>query len=88
MRGEPKRSYYAGDGEYEAVYNATKVGYYSLKVEDASDGAQAVGSPFQVLVEPNKAFAPATLVWWDKQVGVPFLGGRLGGWVGGSVVFV
>lgn len=28
-----------------------------------------MGSPFQVLVEPNQAFAPATLVWWDRQVG-------------------
>eukprot|EP00903_Cladosiphon_okamuranus_P013586 g12653.t2 len=57
-----------GGGKYEAVYNATKAGYYSLEVTDASDGGQAIGSPFQVLVGPNKAFAPATLVWWDKQV--------------------
>ncbi|CAM9570598.1 unnamed protein product, partial [Ectocarpus fasciculatus] len=58
----------AGDGRYEAVYNATKTGNYSLEVVDASDGEHAVGSPFQVLVEPNQAFAPATLVWWEKQV--------------------
>lgn len=70
----------AGDGQYEAAYNATKAGFYSLEVKDASDGGQAVGSPFQVLVEPNKAFAPATLVWWDKQVGAPYLGG----WAAGS----
>lgn len=59
----------AGDGKYEVVYNATKTGNYSLEVVDASDGEHAVGSPFQVLVEPNQAFAPATLVWWEKQVG-------------------
>ncbi|CAM9146088.1 unnamed protein product, partial [Ectocarpus sp. 8 AP-2014] len=58
----------AGDGKYEAVYNATKTGNYSLEVVDASDGEHAVGSPFQVVVEPNQAFAPATLVWWERQV--------------------
>eukprot|EP00752_Nemacystus_decipiens_P001537 g1506.t1 len=60
--------HHLGGGQYEAVYNATKAGFYSLEVVDASDGGHAIGSPFQVLVEPNKAFAPATLVWWDKQV--------------------
>ncbi|CAM9996213.1 unnamed protein product, partial [Ectocarpus sp. 12 AP-2014] len=58
----------AGDGKYEAVYNATKTGNYSLEVVDTSDGEHAVGSPFQVVVEPNQAFAPATLVWWQRQV--------------------
>lgn len=70
------------------MYNATRAGYYSLEVKDASDGGHAIGSPFEVLVEPNKAFAPATLVWWDKQVGAPWLIGR-GGWErarGGGVV--
>lgn len=58
-----------GDGgKYKATYNATKAGNYSLEVKDASDGEHAVGSPFQVLVEPSQAFAPATLVWWERQV--------------------
>lgn len=57
-----------GGGRYKATYNATKAGNYSLEVKDADDGEHAVGSPFTLLVEPNQAFAPATLVWWDRQV--------------------
>lgn len=53
---------------YRAVYNATKTGNYSLEVIDVSDGEHAVGSPFEVLVEAAQAHAPATLVWWDRQV--------------------
>ena len=53
---------------YRAVYNATKMGNYSLEVIDVSDGEHAVGSPFEVLVEAAQAHAPATLVWWDRQV--------------------
>lgn len=57
-----------GEGAYRAVYNATKAGNYSLDVIDVSDGGHAVGSPFEVLVEAAQAYAPATLVWWDRQV--------------------
>lgn len=58
----------AGNGRHKAVYNATKTGNYSLEVVDVADGEHAVGSPFHVVIEPNQAFAPATLVWWDRQV--------------------
>ena len=58
----------AGDGRYRATYNATKAGNYSLEVVYASDGEHAVGSPFDVFVEPSQAFAPQTLVWLNRQV--------------------
>lgn len=58
----------AGAGRYRATYNATKSGKYLLEVVDVSEGEHAVGSPFEVFVEPSQAFAPATLVWWDRQV--------------------
>lgn len=57
-----------GDGKFRATYNATKSGNYSLSIVDASDGEHVVGSPFDVIVEPAQPFAPATLVWWDRQV--------------------
>lgn len=57
-----------GFGRYRAIYNVTVAGNYSLEIMDALDGEHAVGSPYDVLVEPAQAFAPATIVWWDKQV--------------------
>lgn len=64
----PKTTHITGGGKYQATYNATKTGNYSLEIIDASDGEHAVGSPFEVVVEAAQAFAPATLVWWDRQV--------------------
>lgn len=46
----------------------TVAGNYSLEIVDAVDGEYAMGSPFEVLVEPAQAFAPSTVATWDRQV--------------------
>lgn len=58
-----------GHGKHRATYNATAAGNYTLEVIDVVHGEHAVGSPFEVVVEPARPFAPSTVVWWDRQVG-------------------